>query len=93
MMLTPKGEDSLTCHWDGPYPVKKVLGEQTYLIDAPYKGRRGKRCHHDLLKRYFAHVLSNTLILAADWWPSVDHLRYFGRTRRVRGEVAEYTSG
>ena len=66
MMLTPKGEDSLTCHWDGPYPVKRVLGERTYLIDAPYKGRRGRRCHRDLLKRFFAQVLSNTLILAAD---------------------------
>jgi hypothetical protein len=33
LMLTPKGEDSLTCRWDGLFPVKQVLGE---MIDAPY---------------------------------------------------------
>ena len=65
MVMTPKGEESLTCRWDGPYPIKRVLGEQTYLVDSPYRGRRGRRCHRDLLKRFFHHVLSNTLVLAA----------------------------
>ena len=66
LIMTPKGEKSLTCKWDGPYKIKKVLGEKTYLVDAPYKGKRGRRCHRDMLKRYFVQILSNTLLLAAD---------------------------
>ena len=66
MVMTPKGEESLTCRWDGPYPIKRVLGERTYLVDLPHRGRRGRRCHRDMLKRFFHHVLSTTLVLAAD---------------------------
>lgn len=66
MVMTPKGEESLTCRWDGPYPIKRVLGERTYLVDSPYRGRRGRCCHRDMLKRFFHHVLSHTLVLAAD---------------------------
>ena len=29
-MMMPKGEESLTCHWDGPYPIKGVLGESDF---------------------------------------------------------------
>ena len=46
--------------------IKRVLGEQTYLVDLPHGGRRGRHCHRDMLKRFFHHVLSTTLVLAAD---------------------------
>ena len=65
LMMTPKGEESLTCQWQGPYKILRRLGDTTYLVDAPYKnGKRGRKCHRNLLKRYFLQVMSAAVMLA-----------------------------
>ena len=67
LMMTPKGEESLTCQWQGPYKILRRLGDTTYLVDAPYKnGKRGRKCHRNLLKRYFLQVMSTAVMLAAE---------------------------
>ena len=62
--MAPTGEDGLTCKWNGPYKVKKKIGDVTYLIDAPCKGRQGKICHRNLLKRHLLQVSTATIITA-----------------------------
>ena len=66
LLMSPKGEDSLTAKWVGPYKVLKRLGETTYLVDAPKGsgGGRGRKCHRNLMKRYFLQVLSTFTMLA-----------------------------
>ena len=67
LMMTPKGEESLTCQWQGPYKILRRLGDTTYLVDAPYKnGKRGRKCHRNLLKRYFLQVMSTAVMLALE---------------------------
>jgi len=48
LLMTPKGVDSLTCKWDGPYRIQKRLSDTTYLVDAP-KGSGGGQGRRNLM--------------------------------------------
>lgn len=52
LCMLPAGESGLTCKWEGPYSVLKVLGPLTYLIDKPTPGKAGRRVHRNALKRF-----------------------------------------
>lgn len=68
MMLVPREYESLTCHWNGPFKVIRRLSETTYLLDVSTEQgkKKQKKCHRNLLKRYFIQAMSAVVMLAAE---------------------------
>ena len=68
MMLVPRDYESLTCHWDGPFKVIRRLSDTTYLLDVStgHRKKKQKKCHRNLLKRYFIQAMSAVVMLAAE---------------------------
>ena len=64
MLMVPKGVDSLTCQWRGPFKVLKQLSATTYLVDAG--GRKPKKVHRNLMKKHYLQMMSAVTMLAAE---------------------------
>ncbi len=67
-MLVPRDYESLTCHWDGPFQVIRHISDTTYLLDVSteHVKKKQKKCHRNLLKRYFIQAMSAVVMLAAE---------------------------
>ena len=70
LYMSPMGTEGLTAKWEGPCKVLRKVGDLTYLIESPGRGKPIVR-HRNFLKRFTLHVDMNTVITAA---PDEDEL-------------------
>lgn len=52
--------------WQGPYPIKKHLGNNTYLLVLPEGSKIHNLFHVNLLKKYFANNAKKILLHAKE---------------------------
>ena len=72
----PTGKLGTLCKWEGPYRIKRRLTDTTYLLEAPVRGKLGKRrCNRQSLKRYFVRVAANQVISATADEEGIDKMR------------------
>ena len=76
LAMTPTGKLGTLCKWEGPYRIKRRLTDMTYLVEAPVRGKLGKRrCNRQSLKRYFVRVAATRVITATADEEGIDKMR------------------